>query len=255
MLRIGFVDYINAFPLNAAFRLNKLPTLYSFTYATPNDLNARLRSKELDLSMISSVEYFQGQYALLPGYGIFANDKIMSVNLYQKTQSLNGVTIGLTNQSFASAELLKVLCAFFWNVSPKFEVIPQDTRMDCYEAFLLIGDEALKKRMISGYQTIDLARSWYQATGLPFVFSVFAMQKNHTEKKAAAISDFKQKLQAALNWSENEEEHIISLAAQRTSLPQKTIKEYYSACRYRIGEREMHGLETFFELHQKLERL
>lgn len=228
---VGMIEYINAFP----FRMGMEHMDTTFIFGVPSTINKLLRSGELDIALTSSVAYFEGPFQMVPpGFGIAAHDEILSVNLYLRGALRDNIRIGITHHSATSAALLKVLCHHFWKVEALFEPLT-----DTCDGFLLIGDEALKQRTISGYQTIDLAAAWYKATQLPFVFAVF-MQKEGMNCSA--------QLESALQWSEAHREMIVEKAHLKTGLPKLLINKYYDKCHYRLGPRELEGLNLFKEL-------
>ncbi len=247
-LNIGIVEYINALPFHLPFRLGELQTKATFTYGIPSELNRQLHEGKLDIALTSSVEYFNGSYQLLPGYCIGAHKEILSVNLYIRGEQvvrdknfdrkvLEGAQIGLTHHSGTSIALLKVLCAHFWKVKPNFVPLTQN---EVYDGFLLIGDDALKKLTIPGYQTIDLATAWYEATQLPFVFALITMRED--------ISYKADEFEKALQWSETHREYLVDAAHKQCGLPKALINRYYDVCKYRLGENELEGLHLFQSL-------
>lgn len=255
MLTVGFIDYLNAFPLNGAFRLGILEPNSTLNYLpTPLRCNQLLREGTLDIGLVSSAEYLEGSYDLLPGFGVCSYSKILSVNLYTKKapSQLESGRIGLTPHSATSIALLKILFKEIWKATPTLEPLDRTLPESSYDAILLIGDEALKRQTIDGFQTIDLAEAWTQMTGLPFVFAVFAVRKPIWEKEKAAVENFHKRLNAALNWAENNPEDIVAFAEKYSSLPASLIKRYYSLCHYRIGNKALEGLTLFKQLKNAL---
>lgn len=244
-MRIGFIDYLGSFPLNAAFRLGIQQTDWQFVYDTPSRLNALFKEGKLDISQVSSTTCLEGSYPYFQDFGIAARKKILSVNLYLKNglQSLQG-KVGLTSQSSTSHALLKVLCAYHWKVAPQFS--PLTTPYSQYDAVLLIGDEALNNQHLDGFeQTLDLADIWTQFTSLPFVFSLFAIG-NHVSFDNNAL--FHKRLEASLNWGENNPEEILALAQKRSNLPLSFLRSYYDLHTYRLTQKEREGFTAFTKL-------
>jgi len=243
MTQIGIVEYINALPFHLPYQLGELQTENSFTYAIPSVLNAQLREGELDMALTSCAEYFDGPYQLMPGYCIGAHKEILSVNLYIKG-SLDGARIGLTHHSATSIALLKVLCHHFWKVEPDFVPLTENEE---YDGFLIIGDDALKQMTIPGYQTIDLATAWYEATQLPFVFAVIAVREG-INIKGDVFED-------ALQWSDANRDRLVEAAHAQCGLPAALINRYYDVCKYRLGEKELEGLHLFQRLRESVSKV
>lgn len=237
-MRIGCVQYINALPLYFPFVSKSVQLVYD----VPSTLNSQLQNKKLDGALTSSVEYLDGEYQAPLDFGIVASNRVLSVNLYTQhhLSSLNGMRVGLTTQSATSISLLKVLCHHHWKIKPCFE--PLKGPFSSYAAILLIGDEALENQTISGFQTIDLAEAWYEMTGLPFVFALFALQP---EIKLETLEPFKKELNSALQWSESHPAEIQQEAIKRCHMAPPLVDLYFSLLRYRLGQEERKGLELF----------
>ncbi len=239
-MNVGCVSYINALPFHLPFQLGHIQTSAQFIYAIPSVLNSMLREERLDVALSSSVEYLDRNYRLLPHLGIVGLNQVLSVNLYTRTSvnKLDGARIGLTHHSATSTSLLKVLCRHFWKVSPQWENEP----LPCYDAFLLIGNDALEQEHVPGFQTIDLATAWYEMTGLPFVFAVFSARKNI---ETSRLDRLQQELDNALSWSALHPQEIEHAALRQCKLNSKRIRAYYASLGYRLGPQEIESLELF----------
>jgi putative periplasmic solute-binding protein len=235
-MRIGIVEYINALPFHLPYKIGELKTPHSLEYAIPSLLNYRLRTGVLDAALTSSSEYLDGPYSHMPRFCIGSQKEILSVNLYLRGE-LNGARIGLTHHSATSIALLKVLCHHFWKVKPRFVPLVKGGE---YDGMLMIGDDALKHMTIPDCRTIDLAASWYEATGLPFVFAVIAAR----DGKGICEEVF----EAALSWSVENRPRLIDAACDQSKLPKALIDRYYNLCTYRLGEKEILGLKLFEKL-------
>lgn len=229
-MRIGLTNYINPYPLTLG-----LDFPADYTYAVPTTLNRLLRDQELDLALISTAAFLDDGGIPLP-FGIAGKEAIHSVNLYHRGDLS---TIALTEQSASSISLLKVLCTHFWDVDPTFTPL---NREELGEAFLLIGDEALQKRDIPGYETVDLCSAWFQETGLPFVFALFV---HHPGINPAP---FAHALEASLQWGEAHMPEVLDKAQEISALPRATLESYFSLFRYRLGQEEVEGIRRFGEL-------
>ena len=119
-LTVGKVPYFNAYPLFFPFSVNN--ELFSDTNwqeEIPSTLNKKLRKNELDLSLISSVEYLDHaeKYQILHPLCIASREKAMSVNLYVKKEldipSLHQENIAITTHTSTSVALLEIFCYHF----------------------------------------------------------------------------------------------------------------------------------------------
>lgn len=251
MLKIGRLSYLNALPLFAAFDHQILPQehieLVSGSY--PAELNELLLNGGVDCALISASEFLRHQqhYTLVPSFTIAAFFQVKSVFLYVRKglSSLDGCRLALTPESATSVALLQILCKYFWKVSPSFEILSQNLPKDHYDAFLLIGDKALASPSLTGFDTFDLARCWYDFTGLGFPFAVFAVRKEVIAEKAEAIAAFQEQQEQAYLWSLKNIDLVAEFGAERSGLPQVIIKDYFQTIRYRLTEHELAGLNCF----------
>ncbi len=230
MARIGMVEYINALPFHLPYKLGELKTEHTFTFSVPT----ALKSQNFDIVLSSSTHYER----LMP-YCIAAEKEILSVNLYTRGDLSK---IAITSHSSASVALLKVLCAHFWNKNPEFAPYIKGEE---YDAFLLIGDEALEKQTVPGYQTIDLAKAWFEATDHPFVFAVASSKEPVHDDPFAE----------ALEWSAHNEERLLEAAHAQTNLPKTLLSRYYDLCTYHLGDRELEGLKHFQRLYADVSKI
>ncbi len=256
MLKVGIVDYINFYPLFAAFKEKAIVPKMEWRLAVPSELNRDLFAGKLDVSLISAAEYLrhQSHYGLLPDFCIGAKEKVLSVCLYVKggISNLGGKTVGLTTQSASSATLVKVLCHHFWKVSPEFITKSTIEDLQKCDAFLLIGDDCLRNPGFSGYQAIDLAAAWYKETHLPFTFGVLATRNDVLAGQGSEIEELQQALREAYAWALQHPEKIEQLALKRCPIALDRIREYYRALRYHFDEEQQKGLALFAQLVQAL---
>lgn len=236
-MRAGFVSYINALPLIMGLQTEGMECIY----APPATLNQLLKEGKLDVALTSSIFYLQhqDQYACSSDFGIASKEQVLSVNFYTRLplHQLNGSRIGLTADSATSVALLQLLCRKQWKISPTFE--PFRLPKEEYDAFLLIGDEALQHQTIAGYTTIDLAHEWKKWTSLPFVFALF-IYPNKTP-----VPTFFDQIRKSYQWGQRHQDSLYAQAEKQSGLPKKTVIEYFNTLQYRFSDREINGLKKF----------
>jgi predicted solute-binding protein len=253
-VKIGIVDYINTLPLVAGLQ-PKFKQSHEFIFNVPSVLNGMLNRGEIDLGLVSCAEFLDSSsYDLFSNFGIVAHGAILSVNLYIKShiRALHNARVALTDHSATSISLLKVLCHHYWKVTPLFEPLNRANSFDQYEGFLLIGDEALGQQSIAGFTRIDLAQAWYYATGLPFVFAVFAVRKEVEKHHASELKEFHEKLQESYAWAQSNPQNLLSLAEKKCGLSSSIIKDYYQCCHHQIRAQELEALYKFAALRNCL---
>src|SRR6266566_644500 len=99
-LRLGRIGYINCYPVYGAIDRGAVPVPAELVTGTPAELNDLLVAGELDLSVISAVEFARHSDALrlLPGIGITSDGPVKSVALFSRRPvgELDGRTVLLT---------------------------------------------------------------------------------------------------------------------------------------------------------------
>ncbi|GAM07829.1 chorismate dehydratase [Geobacter sp. OR-1] len=154
-LRVGRIEYANCIPLFRA--LDELSdNRHSYVNGVPAILNAMLSQGEIDLSPSSSILYGVDpkRYWLLPDLSISATGPVKSVLLFsnQPVETLDGATIGLTNESDTSVALLKIILAKFFGFNNRFlrtDMMPQQAT-EAFGALLLIGNQAMRESISGG---------------------------------------------------------------------------------------------------------
>jgi chorismate dehydratase len=174
-VRLGAVGYLNARPLTWA--LDRAPDRWHIRYDVPAVCSALLRSREVDLGLVPSFDYLEGEdYRVVPGVGIGSYGPVASVALFTRVPIEDIRRIALDSSSRTSVALVKVLCHYRFHITPEFvphspELGEMTRRAD---AALLIGDPALEADYESlGLRKLDLGAEWTDMTSLPFVYATW----------------------------------------------------------------------------------
>src|SRR5437870_10782104 len=184
-MRIGRIGYINCAPVYGAIDrgIVSLPHGAELVTGTPAELNDLLVAGELDVSVISAVEYARHakDLVLLPELAISCDGPVRSVALFSRRTvgQLDGRTVLLSASSRTSVALLELLCREVWHIRPKFaeaRAEAQDLELLAglpHEAVLVIGDAALTLAAAGAYQhRHELGEGGKRWPGLPLVFAV-----------------------------------------------------------------------------------
>src|SRR4029077_10366061 len=125
-MRIGRIGYINGAPVYGAIDrgIVSLPHGGELVTGTPAELNDLLVAGELDVSVISAIEYprHAKELVLLADLAISCDGPVRSVALFSKraVERLGGSTVLLSASSRTSVALLELLCRDVWKIKPKF---------------------------------------------------------------------------------------------------------------------------------------
>lgn len=237
--KAGMIKYLNTLPFRVGIEALYSEAPFDFVLGCPTELNARMEKGELGVSLISAVEYLRKPsfFAEPLGHCIAAREQVMSVCLYSKKpmKDLSGAKIGLTTESSSSIALLKVLLEKRWAVKPEYV---EGLGNEGCDAFLLIGDAALKQDFFTGYETIDLAAEWFQWTGLPMVFGLAVARKGVDGRK------FEEVLERGLSYSEKHLDKVVQKGIV-SGLTEERLKAYFNCLQYRLSDECRASLALF----------
>src|SRR5207249_446536 len=225
-MRLGRIAYINCFPVYRAIDRGAVTVPAELVTGTPAELNELLVAGELDVSVISAVEYARHAdlLRLLPEIGITSDGPVRSVALFSRRPvgQLDGRTVLLSDSSRTAVALLELLCRDVWAIRPHFaQARAEATDLDAlaclpHDAVLVIGDAALVLKARQAYpHRYDLGEEWRRWTGLPFVFAVWAARRAAAAHRATGVST-------------------------------PECRDYFAGLDYAFTDRHLAGLGTFF---------
>jgi chorismate dehydratase len=187
-IRIGAVGYLNTRPL--VFGLAEAAHgRIELSFDVPAVLADRLAGGEIDVGLIPTVELARiPDLEIVPGLGIVSRGAARSVLLVTRCPPERVERVALDPESRTSNALIRILYDELWNHSPEFEVGPVGIAdsLDGYDAAVRIGDKALFEPLPEGIEGYDLGELWDRATGLPFVWAVWACRPGVLDDELSA---------------------------------------------------------------------
>jgi chorismate dehydratase len=169
-------------------------------------------------------------------------------------KDLDGKTIGITDDTATSVQLLNVLLRKKYGVHAILQRMHSGVNdFDQFDAVLLIGDDALRANRfgLAGFELCyDLATEWYEWKNLPFVFAVWAVRKSLQDSLRTELNDI---IRLALESCENILEIVGEVHGKRIGLSMEEAGEYLRCFTYKLGERERMAIETFQSLFLAVE--
>lgn len=267
LYRLGLIHYTNVAPLTHTLEPGKSWTLES---GYPTDMNRALLGGQVDMANISAVEFIRNAdvLAALPDFSVSVLGPVYSVNLFHRVPwtQLEGQKIALTVQSATSVALLETLlkldglnCTLETTEGTALELLERG-----YAGVLRIGDNALQEwyalagpledgKPTSSMLTLphekdgvfitDLAMSWYEHTGKPFAFAVWAYRKS-----APPPLEVVAHLREARRYGIGHLADIAAIHAHKLNLPPRVVQHYLWNFRYHLEKADRDGLERFAEL-------
>lgn len=255
-MKIGRIPYINCYPVYGAIDRGIVPLDAELVNGVPTDLNQRMAAGDLDISVVSAVEYARDaqRYLLLPDLAISCDGPVRSVMLFSRrpASELSARNVVVSRSSMTSVALLELLFENVWRAKPRFvagdaeirDVVEADD--DGVDARLVIGDAALvlgsnhRERYPYVY---DLGQTWKDWTGQPFVFAVWVAQRS-TNVKDALVAHAG--LIASRNWGLGHLAELAEQAHRSTGVKVDVCAEYLSGLDYGLSYPHLAGLTEFF---------
>jgi chorismate dehydratase len=252
--RLGRIPWINCYPVYGAIDRGIVPAAADVVTGTAAELNDLLAAGELDVSVVSAVEYARSaaSYHLLPDLAISCDGPVRSVALFSRrpVHELDGATVLRTASSRTSVLLLELLCRHRWRVTPRFATVRAEsadlTALSGFphEAVLVIGDAALLLASQGAYPyMVDLGLAWKEWTGLPFVFAVWAARRGVSADESQGLH---RALLASRAWGLEHLPDLADAAARHTGIGVGVLREYLADLDYALSYRHLAGLTDFF---------
>jgi len=255
-MKIGRIPYINCYPVYGAIDRGIVSLDAELVDGVPTDLNRRMGAGELDISVVSAVEYARDseRYLLLPDLAISCDGPVRSVMLFSRRPAaeLGSRSVIVSRSSMTSVALLELLFENMWHAKPRFIAGDAEVR-DVVEsddggadARLVIGDAALvlgsnhRERYPHVY---DLGQMWKDWTGQPFVFAVWVAQRS-TDVKEALLAHAG--LISSRNWGLSHLSELAEQAHQATGVRKAICADYLSGLDYGLSYSHLAGLTEFY---------
>jgi chorismate dehydratase len=255
-MKIGRIPYINCYPVYGAIDRGVVQLDATLVDGVPTDLNRRMAAGELDISVVSAVEYARDadRYLLLPDLAISCDGPVRSVMLFSRrpASELGGRSVIVSRSSMTSVALVELLFENVWHARPRF--VPGDAEIKDVvvdnasdaDARLVIGDAALvlgsnhRERYPFVY---DLGQTWKDWTGQPFVFAVWVAQRS-TNVKDALVAHAG--LIASRDWGLQHLPELAEQAHRATGVERSVCAEYLSGLDYGLSYPHLAGLTEFY---------
>jgi chorismate dehydratase len=237
-MRVGKFGYLNNF----------LPYYYlkdvEIVEASPTEMAHMLLKGEIDYAPIPSFFFLKNKEELRHySFCVASKQRVLSVVVVSKNKKLDDGKIAVTPHSMTSVNLLRIILN---EKGLKNKLVFMDTPRACElldrcDHALVIGDEAIKARMI--YRVLmDLGEEWFEITGLPMVFGISSSLRGVD----ASIAD--SKIMESIDRGFRNYEVVVEAAEEEFRMPREFLEEYFKILTYKLGSREIKGLKTFEEM-------
>lgn len=259
-IRIGYIEYVNTFPFFNGLEQELGAGRAEFVRGSPARINALMRRGEIDIGLVSSLEYAlcrENYYVLSEGC-IGSSGATKSVILCSKfpIERLNGKRIALSKESLSSASLLKILLSEKFGFKNPFvenlSLLPE--MLKNADAGLVIGDQALFLKRDPAYFEYDLCELWRAWQGLPFCFAVWVVRRSFADRYPFETRSVAGALEAnsAKNLSDPEGLFADLPKPNGCELDRSMVLDYWQRLTYRLDPELLKGLECFYELARRV---
>jgi len=252
--RLGHIQFLNCFPLYYGLVNRNVLIDVELVKGTPTQLNQLLLDRNLDISVISSIEYARNSedLLLLPDFTVSCDGEVQSIILASKVpiEDLGPSTIALTNTSATSQILLKLILKQGYGLEPRFFECPPELSQMLFEAdaALLIGDPALKVRYFppDNLFLYDLGAEWKKLTGKMMVFAVWCVSKEYYVRNPGPVRMVYEGIRESMKYSNEHLDEVSLNAARWEQFSPGQLKEYFRTLKFGFDERQKEGLREFY---------
>ena len=256
-LRIGEIEYANIQPFfDKLDRPQLVAEGFQLTTDVPSRINQQLAGGLVDLAGISSFSYAQHaeHYSILPDLSVSSKGEVRSLYLFSKVpiEQLNEKSVALTASSATTVHLLKIILLSFYELNVQYHTMKPnlDEMLLTHDAALLIGDDAIRAaRTANNLYMYDLGELWYQHTGLPMSYAVFAVRN---EVLSTHENELEKIYQALVNSKQLSESNQYQDLSKRFTLKQGGTfdfwQSYFQNLWYHFNEENKRGLLYYYKL-------
>ncbi|HEY1011012.1 menaquinone biosynthesis protein [Daejeonella sp. JGW-45] len=235
-IKISAVSYTNTKPFVHGLIHSGIPDKTNFSLDIPSVCAQKLINNQADIGLVPVAALLEiPEYQIISNYCIGATGAVDSVFIFSDKPIQEIRSIKLDVQSRTSNNLAKVLLKNHWKSQPSFVEENAD-------AFVQIGDRTFGKKDQFAYG-YDLAEEWQKFSGLPFVFAVWASNKEMPE---TFIKEFNE----ALKYGLDHRMEVIETIPPRDNFD---FNDYLmNKIDYNLDERKLEALHKFHGLIREL---
>lgn len=246
--RVSIVSYLNSKPFFYGLNKSSIVRQIEMSLDIPSKIVAKLAYNMADIGLIPVAGLVDLEnYKIISDYCIGSVGKVKTVVLVSEVPLDKIENILMDYQSRSSVLLAKVLAKFYWKKNFMWKNTCNDFQNISIKgntAGVVIGDRVfdIENRFKYNY---DLSEEWFNFTGLPFVFAVWAATQNLSE---SFETDFNRAMAFGI-------ENIPEIVRMEQSNYQGVnIYDYFSQnISFNFNEKKKAGMRKFLELAKQLE--
>jgi len=218
---------------------------FDLEFCIPSECADRLAAGAADIGIVPSIEAARQRLEIIPGAGIACRGPVRSILLVTKVRPERIRTLATDASSRSSVMLARIVLARRYGAEPRtVSMAPDlDAMLDAADAALVIGDPALRidpARL--PFAALDLGTEWWEMTGLPMVFAVWAC------RNPASALEFAEAFAGSCAYGLEHLEDIVRLEAGARGLSEALARDYLARnIVLKLGAEEYEGMRLFLQ--------
>ena len=247
--RVCAVSYLNTSPLVWGLMHGPQKGVFDLAFTLPAECADRLRSGAADIGLVPIVELArQRELTVIPGSGIVCRGAVRSILLVSKKPMEAIESFAADTSSRTSVVLTQIVLGLRHGIRPRVDPYPPklDEMLERADAALIIGDPALRidpelaEWRGEPVHVYDMGAEWFDLTGLPMVFAVWAGKNLGPDASLAAI------FEESKRYGLRHLDELVKIESQRLSLDEDLVRRYVTEfIRYDLGEPERRAMSLY----------
>ena len=245
-LRIGQYESLGTQPAYYHLLRELRQDHWQFVPAIPTDLDRALEHDEVDISLVSPLLLCTApdDYLVLPGVGYGARRHTRNMFLFSDMllDDIDEMTISIPGE-ITSATILQIVTGRYLQFQNEFIV-----GWGSAEAFLLVGDPALRERQLGRYAYVyDIGDLWRHYTGKHMVYGLWALKRETFRRRREEVLDFHRSLRRGIalmtgDWAVA----AAQLRGYEWLRNPQTILQLWADLDFELTEEHLVGLQRYF---------
>lgn len=229
-MKLARMPYINVDPFYYTLEHGSAERNIELVTGYPRQIGRLADNQDaIDAGPISVMDFLnlKQSYEPLGSMCVAVKEKAGSVTLFSRipAEDLNNRKIGITSQTSTSKVLLRIILEQRYNIKSALYLDQPDTGE--VDAYLFIGNNALVNvyNGFKGFEHVyDLGEEWYNWTGLPFVFAIWAIRKAVPQNEKDNLTAI---LRNSLDIFRHHEKEMANKRAEELLVPASFIENYW----------------------------
>lgn len=223
--------------------------LFDLDFRVPAACADALASGEADIGIVPSFELTRQNLVVLPGAGIACHGPVRSILLISACPAPQIRRVAADSSSRTSVQLARVILERKFGAAP--EIVSHapdlDAMLSAADAALVIGDPALRIDPASlPFHVYDLGAEWWEMTGKPMVFAVWAGRKN------AVTPEVVEAFRGSCRYGRERIEEIVAAESAARGFAPELVREYLTRrIVHEMGPDDYAGMDLFLSYTEK----